>query len=129
MQSCYVGFQSWGWAAPRWELRTTRLGNAIPSCPSLRRLPRSPAHPHPPWPLPSEPVLVTKGEAQPGYKRVKLNEVNFHTGHASLLVLLANLESLAGSVTSVTLDFITLDISMRVTHSLLKCIVCMSKDD
>lgn len=91
--------------------------------------PRSPAHPHPSRPLPCESVLVTKGEIQPEYKRAELNEVNLHMDFASLLVLLANLESLAGSVTSVTLDFITLDISMRVSHSPFKCIVCMSKDD
>lgn len=129
VQSCFVGSQRWGWAGPHRELRTTRLGDANPSCPSLQHLPCSPAHPHPSWPLPCESVLVTKGKIQSGYKQEKLNEVNLHTGCTSLLVLPANLESLAGSVTSVTLDFITLDISMRVTHSLLKCIVCMSKDD
>lgn len=91
--------------------------------------PRSPAHPHPSRRLPCESVLVTKGEIQPEYKRAELNEVNLHMDFASLLVLLANLESLAGSVTSVTLDFITLDISMRVSHSPFKCVVCMSKDD
>lgn len=126
VRTCFLGSQKWGWAAPGWELRSARLGLGNPSCPSLRHLPPSPARPRPSWPLPRDSALVTEGEIQPGYKQAKLNEVNLHTG---LLVLPANLESLAGSVTSVTLDFITLDISMRVTHSPLKCIVCMSKDD
>lgn len=84
--------------------------------------------PQPSWVLCCESVPETKGKIHPGCKQAQLNEVSSHIG-SSATVLPANLESLAGSVTSVTLDFITSDISMRVTHSLLKCIVCMSKDD
>lgn len=84
--------------------------------------------PQPSWALCCESVPETKGKIHPGCKQAKRNEVSSHSGSFAV-VLPANLESLAGSVTSVTLDFITSDISMRVTHSLLKGIVCMSKDD